>query len=380
MKKNMIKLTTVTMLTGILATTALPLTTVLADTKDSDTEEVVTTQEEKPRFTLFGKAKDEGWDVPNVALGNGLTDEEVEQTLELLVPSTKSFNDFYVDGDDLVKYVTDVSSFTSESKAYSSAVITRTKEGAGVNVEIVTPDNITSRTEANYRNASITSGIYDADIRIASVRVMDGSGALAGIYKIYDEVEPAKTEEEAQERAENREVAQEESAVVSEISTNNADDENFSDDNLAVALTDIKLELQKIKDELRDMNEENARLKVEEVVNDQLAKQGLSEVITPEQVGTLSNTMYNFSNAPIIDNEQATKQLESLKNDIMENGKNFLNNAKDFVNSEETKGFLSNLWEGIKNFFANLFSSNDVTLETTEQTEISVDTEQSETE
>ena len=157
--------------------------------------------------TSTAKAKNEGWNVPNVALGNGLTNEEQQSTLTLLgIDKDTSYNSFIVNGDDLVKYVTDVSEFTSESKAYSSAYIVRTNEGDGVKVEIVTPKNITSRTEANYRNAAITSGIFDADIKIASVRVMDGSGALAGIYKIYDEVEPATTEEEQQERDQNREV------------------------------------------------------------------------------------------------------------------------------------------------------------------------------
>lgn len=100
-------------------------------------------------------------------------------------------NDYIVDGNDLVKYVTDVPEFTSSSKAYSSALIARTKSGTGVTVDIVTPENITARTEAMYRSAAITSGVYDAYIRIGSVRTMDGSGALAAIYKIYDEVDPA---------------------------------------------------------------------------------------------------------------------------------------------------------------------------------------------
>lgn len=303
------------------------------------------------------KVKDEGWDIPSVALGNGLTEQEKTQTLEKLkVKEKEAYNTFVVNGDDLVKYVTDIDSFTSESKAYSSAYMVRTKEGAGVNVTIETPENITSRTEANYRNAAITSGVYDADIRIASVRVMDGSGALAGIYKIYDEVDPAADEQEAQERAQNREVAQEESAVVSEITKENQENANFSDDNLAVALAEIKLELQKIKDELAKMNEEQGREKVQQIVIEQLNIQGLGDVLSSEQVTSLSNTMYNFSQAPVINNEQITEQLTTLKDDLMTNGKDFINNAKEKLNSEETKGFFANLWTTIKSFFESWFN------------------------
>lgn len=303
------------------------------------------------------KAKDEGWDVPSVALGNGLSEQEQQQTLEKLkVQSDEAYNKFFVDGDDLVKYVTDVSSFTSESKAYSSAYLVRTEDGAGVNVTVETPENITARTEANYRNAAITSGVYDADIRIASVRVMDGSGALAGIYKIYDEVEPAATAEEEQERAENREVAQEESAVVSEITAENQENENFSDDNLAVALAEIKLELQKIRDELEKLNEAEGRERVKEIVIEQLNIQGLGDILSQNQIDSLSNTMYNFSQAPVIDNEQITEQLNTLKDDLMANGKDFINNARDRLTSEETKGFFANMWETIRSFFSGWFN------------------------
>ncbi len=305
---------------------------------------------------MTAKAKDEGWDIPSVALGNGLTEAEQEQTLDKLKVTEKLYNTFIVDGDDLVKYVTDIDSFTSDSKAYSSAYMVRTDEGSGVNVTIETPNTITSRTEANYRNAAITSGVYDADIRIASVRVMDGSGALAGIYKIYDEVDPAQTDEEEAERTKNREVAQEESSVVSEITEANQGEEDFSDDNLAVALADIKLELQKIREELAKMNETEGKERVKEVVVEQLNNQGLGDVINGDQINSLTNIMYDFSQAPIMNDTKITKQLTSLKDDLMENGADFINNAKDKLNSEESKSFFANLWESIRSFFSNLFS------------------------
>ncbi|MGX6962932.1 DUF1002 domain-containing protein [Vagococcus xieshaowenii] len=307
--------------------------------------------------TTSAKAKNEGWNVPNVALGNGLTNDEQKSTLELLgINEKSSYNSFIVNGDDLVKYVTDVPEFTSDSKAYSSAYIVRTNDGDGVNVEIATPKNITARTEANYRNAAITSGIFDADIKIASVRVMDGSGALAGIYKIYDEVEPAATEEEQQERDQNREVAQQESAVTADITNSNNDNKQFSDENLAVAMADIKLELQKINDTLDTMNTEQAKEKIKSVVDKELASQQLEDFVTPEQKDKIIETMMAFQNSPSIDNEQLKEQLTHLKDDIMDNGKEFLNNAKDKLTNEEARGFLSNLWDKVSNFFTNLFN------------------------
>lgn len=303
------------------------------------------------------QVKNEGWNVPNVALGNGLTSDERLSTLELLGAKKEvAFNEFTVDGSDLVKYVTDVPEFTNSSKAYSSAYIVRTKENSGVNVEIVTPKNITARTEANYRNAAITSGIYDADIKIASVRVMDGSGALAGLYKIYDEVEPAESSKEQKERDASREVAQEESSITADITSANKNEETFSDENLAVAMADIKLELQKINDKLDAMSEKEAKEKITQVVNKELSNQNLEEFVTPEQKEKIINLMVSFKDSPSIDNAKLKEQLNGLKDDIMTNGKDFLNSAKDKLSSEETQGFLSNLWDNVSSFFSNLFS------------------------
>lgn len=302
------------------------------------------------------KVKGEGWDIPSVALGNGLTEQQKLDTIkELKVGDSEKYNEFIVDGNDLVKYVTDVPEFTPESKAYSSAYIVRTKEGSGVNVKIETPDNITARTESSYRNAAITSGVYDADIRIASVKTMDGSGALAGIYKIYDEVDPAKSEEEQADRDAKREVAQEEMAVTSEITKANAENKDFSDENLAVAMADIKLELQKINDKLDKMTEEEAKAKITDVVTKEMENQGLSEIISPEQQDSIVNLMYSFKNSPSIEDTEMTEQLTSLKNDIMENGKEFLSGAKEKLTSEETKSGLAKIWQSITDFFSNLF-------------------------
>ena len=302
------------------------------------------------------KVKGEGWDIPSVALGNGLTEQQKLDTIkELKVGDSEKYNEFIVDGNDLVKYVTDVPEFTPESKAYSSAYIVRTKEGSGVNVTIETPENITARTESSYRNAAITSGVYDADIRIASVKTMDGSGALAGIYKIYDEVDPAKSEEEQADRDAKREVAQEEMAVTSEITKANAENKDFSDENLAVAMADIKLELQKINDKLDKMTEEEAKAKITDVVTKEMENQGLSEIISPEQQDSIVNLMYSFKNSPSIEDTEMTEQLTSLKNDIMENGKEFLSGAKEKLTSEETKSGLAKIWQSITDFFSNLF-------------------------
>lgn len=308
------------------------------------------------------KAKDEGWDIPNIALGNGLTDSEKQQTRDILTKdlnkvstlsgtNTTNINEYVVDGNDLVKYVTDVPEFTSSSKAYSSALIARTKSGSGVTVDIVTPDKITARTEAMYRSAAITSGVYDAYIRIASVRPMDGSGALAGIYKIYDEVDPAADQTEQTERDEKREVAQDQMQVVSAIDQQNQDNKDYSSENLLVMLADIQMELQKINKKLSEMSDEQKKQEVTNVVDEQIEKNGLQDAITPELKTQVVNNMVNFTNTSAITDTELTSQLSGFKNDLVKNGKEFKDNLLSDENVAKAKGF----WQKVKDFFSNLF-------------------------
>lgn len=307
------------------------------------------------------KTKNEGWDIPTVSLGNGLSDSEQKETLKALgVQEGEKYNLFYVNGDDLVKYVTDITSFNSNSLSYSSAYMVRTKEGSGVRVSITTPENITDRDASTYRNASITSGVYDATIKIASVRVMDGSGALAGIYKAFDEIDPATTEEEALDRAERRGLAQEEMGLTSDILNNETATEGsvLNAETLAVALANLKLEMQEMNNKLSEMAEDKAREIVVTTVNNELQKQGIDKDISEEQVNKIVNFLMAFRKTSLINDEKVKEQLKNLTEDIKENGKEFLNNAKDKLTSEETKSGIANIWKAIVEFFKNLFSKN----------------------
>ena len=313
------------------------------------------------------KAKDEGWDVPNIALGNGLSEEEKQKTQEILLKDlgnvkelkgidTTKHNDYLVDGNDLVKYVTDVPEFTSSSKAYSSALIARTKSGTGVTVDIVTPENITARTEAMYRSAAITSGVYDAYIRIGSVRTMDGSGALAGIYKIYDEVDPASDDADQKSRDEKREVAQEQMQVVAGIDATNQDNSDYSSENILVMLADIQLELQKINDKLSKLSEDERVKEVETIVIQQNNNNGLAEAISPEQQQEIVSNMVAFTHTDAVTDSEMAKQLTGFKDDLVKNGKEFKDSLLSDENVEKAKSGFAKFWQGIKDFFSNLFS------------------------
>ena len=117
-----------------------------------------------------------------IALGNALTDDQKQQTLNSL-GQVKEVPIYTTDGNDLMDYISKTD-FNAQWKVYSSVHLETKAKGEGIEVEIATPANITSITANQYKNAAQTAGITDAKITVASVIPIDGSGALAGVYKL----------------------------------------------------------------------------------------------------------------------------------------------------------------------------------------------------
>lgn len=121
-----------------------------------------------------------------MALGSSLTEEQKIVTKTLLGDSQMSEEQIIsVTEQTLAKYVDNTGTVAN---IYSSVLIKPLEKGSGVQVEIVTPKNITTISSSTYQNAAITSGISDILIRIASVEPVTGEGALAGVYALLEQV------------------------------------------------------------------------------------------------------------------------------------------------------------------------------------------------
>lgn len=117
-------------------------------------------------------------------LGEDLTDAQKEALLE----------EFGVEDDTLILTITNkeehetlgniVPSGKIGSKAISSAMITYTEKGSGL--DITTSEHITYITKQNYADALITAGITDAKIQISAPYDVSGTAALTGIMKAYE--------------------------------------------------------------------------------------------------------------------------------------------------------------------------------------------------
>ena len=71
------------------------------------------------------------------------------------------------------------------TRALSSVTVEQKDDGNGVNV---TTQNISYCTSGMYRNALITAGIKNADVKVAGPFKISGTAALVGVMKAYEEV------------------------------------------------------------------------------------------------------------------------------------------------------------------------------------------------
>lgn len=290
-------------------------------------------------------ARAENLKQPVFAYGQSLTAQQKQETAQLLNVSDSAL-EMQVNIDELNGLLHDDYDYY---QVYSSVYLEPLDEGDGVSVQIVTPDTITQITPSQYENAAITAGATDMSIRVASVKAVDGSGALAGVYKAFSGTTGELPEE-------NVKVAQEELSTTSKISEENKDKEGYSDDLLNAAVAEIKAQIITIKEQ---NNGEINNGEIVNIVNNVINNYNLNDVLTDEQKDALSHLMEQFSQIELTDEQVAN--LKALGSKLLESGEKLLENVKtqwDAISPEtkqEIGGFFQRLFGAIGDFFSSLF-------------------------
>ncbi|MDH5140345.1 DUF1002 domain-containing protein [Staphylococcus cohnii] len=294
------------------------------------------------------------WDEPVFIKGADLEGQDLQQTEDNLGVDD-NYETYSVNVNDVSNYIPNSSNL---SYIYSSATIEHKKWGKGVDVKIDTPDNITKVTSEQYQNAAITAGIKNAEIHIASVEPVTGEGALAGIYKAYEEKGNDLNNEDIQN-------SNQEMNDLGTISEENKGKDGYSDEALNASIADIKEQLADIK---QNQDKQITQQQVEDTVNKVLDERGLSEILSDNQIQMINNNMINVANSNALTSDpKAFKQnaKDVLKN-IEKNSDDLLNKAKDKakdLNTEENRNLLQRIWDGIVEiiqsiiqFFSNLLN------------------------
>lgn len=269
-----------------------------------------------PSYSSANVGINEKFGLPIVVYGGNLSADEKASVAESLdVAGEVDVEEIEVTGQDLIKYIKDGD---SRANMYSSAKITRKDEGAGLVIEIVTPDNITQVTSEMYGNAMLTAGIENATVEVAAPKAVTGHSALVGIYKAYEvngeELDPERTD-----------VANDELTVATELADGGVEDAKVSE-----LLTEIK----------KQIAEQNPATKedVEKIVKEQLSKLNIELSEADRQL--LIDLMDRIRNLDI-DFSKLSDQLNDMASKI-----------KDKIGDIDP-GF----WESVKQFFADLFES-----------------------
>ena len=282
---------------------------------------------------------DEAWGKPTFVYGGGLNDTQIQQTADLLdIDNMENVASTPATGEDLQKYL---GYGSGDSSSMISSVLVQRDNNSGVNVDIVTPENIQLITEQQYINAAITAGVEDVNIEVASISPVTGESALTGVYKALE----VNGEELDQERME---VAQEELETTSEIAEGEDLDEEESN-RFDGVIVEIKQQLADIKDRTDQLA---TREEIEQIINDALEKYDLQNVISIDNINILINYFEKYQQTSAIDSEQVKEQLSEFANNLGDR-------LGDAWQQAEESGWLdriANFFRDIVNSIADLFN------------------------
>lgn len=281
---------------------------------------------------------DEAWGKPTFVYGGGLNDAQVKETADLLsIDKMENVASVDASGQDLIDYLGYGSGNTASM--ISSVLVQKDSKG-GVNVEILTPENITMITAQQYTNAAITAGVEDVQIKVASIRPVTGESALTGVYKALD----VNGENLDKERME---IAQEELEATSDI----ANEEDLSEEEssrLDGVIVDIKQQLADIKERTDELA---TREEIEQIINDALEKYDLRDVISIENVNILINYFEKYQKTSAIDSEQVKEQLSELANNLGDRLGDAWNKAEESGLIDQIVNFFKDIVQSIKDLF-----------------------------
>lgn len=340
---------TLTTVLAVGATSLAMATPVLAVEDTSGSEEMSTTSvveevQSGDEYATYGYSLDATQKESTKAL---LKAEEVLPSNEIIVTPERYVGVFGGDASEV-------------GNIYSSARITFGEENSGIDVEIVTPENIQKVSENDYINAAITSGMSDVDIAIASTEVVTGEGGLAGIYVVQQqlgkEIDPEVVALTDEELALNGDLE-------SEVAGENADATSEEADALTNGLlADIKNEVAKLVQESKgEVSEEQSRDIVINIVNNY----GLN--LSEETIQRLVDFALAFSKTDVALDPEVQEQLAQLGGKLQEVGGDIWQGVQSTVSDPEFQESAGNLWDAIVDFFTNLFSGFTTANDTQEQ-------------
>ena len=275
--------------------------------------------------------------------GTGLNQNQIDQVKDKL-GLTYDINMASVNGADCEKYL---GYRANDYDMISSVSVKKLPKGSGIKVDIITPENISSITQSQYTNAAITSGITDAQIKVASLKVVTGESALVGVYKAI-ELSGEKVD------TQSTQTAQEELGTLKKISDENQDNGSFDKDKLDQAVAEVKQNLKEYKDQ--NGNPADSK-QIQVFIQDALKNVNMGDILSNNNIQILVNYFEKYQESPAIDSKNVEENLKKFAGNLTEKGKKFYQDNKEDIDKVGNDIKESGLWDKIVQFFKDLFSS-----------------------
>jgi len=257
----------------------------------------------------------------SVTIGYDLTSQQKKDMLKYFDVDSNSASVVEVTSSEEKKYLGDtVSKEQLGNKAISCSYIEPTSTGGLV----VNTNNVTWVNASMIKNALITAGIENANVKVSAPFTVSGTAAMTGILKGFENSKDGKKLDESTKKTANEEVA-----VTGKLG------EKIGQDKAAGLINEVKSEV--IKDKPKD--ETGITKIVNNVTNNynyNLSKDDVNDI-----VGLMTNV-----NKLNLDYDKVKNQLDGVASTM-----------KNTLDSDKTKSWFAGVCASIGNFFKGIADS-----------------------
>ncbi|GAY77043.1 extracellular protein [Sporolactobacillus inulinus] len=256
-----------------------------------------------------------------VTLGANLTADQKQSILNEMGVDADSAQIITVNNSEEHQYLDNyLSKAQIGTRSISSSKITLGKSGSGLTAST---HNITYVSKDMYINALATAGVKDADVYVTAPFPVSGTAALTGLIKAYETETGKKIPEQ------KKQVANEEVVTTAQL----ADKDGVGKEKAADLVTAIKNNLAQNKPQSREDVEQAVRDAAKQV-NVTLSSADIQKLVD------LFDKMRNMN----INWGDVGSQMQQLQDKV-----------KQLANSDQTKGFLAQVFQAIGDFFSAIF-------------------------
>ena len=215
------------------------------------------------------------------------------------------------------------------TKTYSCAYVEPTNPGSGINVKTA---NITWVTSSMVASTLSTAGMTDANVVIASVFPVSGTGALTGVMKAFEDASGENLDED------KKELASEELITTGDLG------DDIGQDKATGVVNDVKIEV--IKNGTSDTTQ------IADIINN--VTNNYNVTLTDAQMKQLTDLMEKIA-AQKYDYSSMKDTLNNVSDVVKEN----LKDQGENIGSSGIFDAIGNFFSSIGDWFSNLFGGDN---------------------